>query len=229
MGWKASMIIVSKPAPVDLRSLLGELGFSNLTKIEDEPVEVAINPRDNQVFIGSYKGNLLICALNFPMDFFYTYESHTEKILINTFPGCEICSIVLHSSINLWAYSITKNGQKIRVRAGRADEGTYIDLGEPLEEEKELLSRSTIDEDGARTYILEEFGGKPMSEDQVGENFVFAICKRYFGEELDQADELLETELTGYSFGQQPIPKPTVYKSRLEELSKQDKPWWKFW
>jgi hypothetical protein len=202
MGWKASTIIINKPTQVDNEKLLQELGFANLTKIEDEPFEVAINPGDKNVYIGTYRENLLICAPDIPMQFFEDNETETEKTLSRTFPTSEICSIVLHSSVNLWGYSVTKNGQKLRARAGSADDGTFVEIGEPLEEEKNLLSKSTVDNNGNRTYLLEDFPDEPFTEDQVGENFVFEVCSRYFGEQLDMADDLLfETILTGYSYG----------------------------
>jgi hypothetical protein len=117
MGWKASTIIINKPTTVNTETLLKELGFDNLTRIEDEPFEVAINPDDNKVYIGSYKDNLLVCAPDIPMQFFEDNETLTEKTLNRIFPKSEICSIVLHSSVNLWGYSVTQNGQKIRARA----------------------------------------------------------------------------------------------------------------
>jgi hypothetical protein len=201
MGWKASTIIINKPPQLDNEQLLKELGFDKLTKIEDEPFEVAINPDDKKVYIGTYKDNLLICAPDFPMQFFEKQESEIEKKLKKLFPNSEICSLVLHSAVNLWGYSITKDGRKIRTRAGSSDDGTFVDFGEPLEEEKDLLNKSTVNKEGKRTYILDNSDEEPMTEDQVGENFVFSISKRYFGEELDRADDLLfETTLTGYAF-----------------------------
>lgn len=232
MGWKASTIIIHKPTQVDNLELLKELGFNNLTKIEDEPFEVAINPDDNRVYIGTYKDNLLVCAPDIPMQFFEDSETLTEKTLNRIFPNSEICSIVLHSTVNLWGYSVTKNGQKIRVRAGSADDGTFVELGQPLEEEKELLSKSKIDENGNRIYLFDDFPNEPFIEDQVGENFVFSICKRYFDKELDSADELLfETTLTGYKFGK---VTQTTLNQKAENVDNEitidkTKPWWKFW
>lgn len=230
MGWKASVIIINKPTQVDNEKLLQELGFTSLTKIEDEPFEVAINPEKNKVYIGSYKDNLLICAPDLPLQFFEDKDAPTEKILSKTFPTSEICSIVLHSAVNLWGYSVTKNGQKLRTRAGSADDGTFLDLGEPLEEEKELLSKSTVDKNGNRVYLLEDFPNEPFEEDQVGENFVFKICKRYFDEELDRADDLLfETILSGYSFHKVPNEQKAIEQAHSNQAVRSNKPWWKFW
>jgi hypothetical protein len=135
------------------------------------------------------------------MQFFEDNETQIEKTLSRIFPNSEICSIVLHSAVNLWGYAVTQNGQIIRARAGSADDGTFVEIGEPLEEEKELLSKSKLDDNGNRIYFLNDSLDEPFNEDQVGENYVFSICKRYFGEELDRADDLLfETTLTGYSF-----------------------------
>ena len=197
-----------------------------MKKIGDEPFEVAINPDNNKVYIGTYKDNLLICAANIPMQFFEDKETQSEKILIKAFPTSEICSIVLHSAVNLWGYSVTKNGEKIRARAGSSDDGTFIEMGVPLEEEKELLSKATVHNDGSRTYIFEDFDGDPMTEDQIGENFVFEICSRYFGEQLDRADDLLfETTLTGYSFSNSNTTPITTQQQKETDT----KPWWKFW
>jgi hypothetical protein len=209
MGWKASTIIIHKPTQVDNEQLLKELGFEGLTKIEDEPFEVAINPDDYKVYIGLYKDNLLICAPDIPKQFFEDIETQTEATLKQKFPNSEICSIILHSGVNLWGYSVIKNGYKLRERAGSSDDGTFVELGEPLDEEKELLSKSTINDEGKRTYIFEDIDDEPMTEDQVGENFVFAVCKRYFGEELDRADDLLfETTLQGYAYQTSTVTKP---------------------
>ncbi|MEO8712887.1 MAG: hypothetical protein ABI405_12220 [Parafilimonas sp.] len=229
MGWKAFVIIVNNPLQIDNESLLRELGFKNLTKIEDEPFEVAIYPKDNAIYIGNYKDNLLICESNAPMQFFEDAQTKTEKVLTKQFPISEICSIVLHSVVNLWGYSIIKDGQKIRARAGSAEDGTFVDIGEPIEEEAELFSKATINENGVRTYLFEDIDDEPMTEDQVGENFVFAIWKRYFGEELDRADDLLfETILTGYSYDNNTKKIDSTEQKNTSGKIDQ-KPWWKFW
>jgi hypothetical protein len=228
MGWKIFAIIVHKPTSIDNESLLKELGYENLSKIDDEPFDVAIYPDKNKVYIGTYKENLIICESDLPMQFFEQAETKTEKALTKIFPTSEICSLVLHSVVNLWGYAVIQNEKKIRARAGSADDGTFLEQGEPLEEENEILSKSTIDKDGKRTYLFEDLDEEPMSEDQVGENFVFSISKRYFEEELDAADDrLFETILTGYSFSpSKPIP---AQSTTIVQEKKESKPWWKFW
>ena len=200
MGWKASAIIVHSNKETDHKSLLSELGFSVLSPIKDRTVEEVINPKDNEVYIGRYKNNLIICASDMPMNFLEGESEHARKVLTDTFPDAEICSFVLHSVVNLWGYSVFKDSQCIRARAGSSG-GTFLDFGEPLKEELELLSKSHIGANGKRVYLFEDYPDEPMSEDQVGENFVFEIAGKYLGEPLDSCDDFLfETRLAGYSY-----------------------------
>ncbi len=220
MGWKASAIIINSHKDTDYKSLLSALGFSDLSKIKDRTIEEVINPVDNEVYIGRYKNNLIICAPDMPLTFFDDEAGHAEKMLINKFPGAEICSIVLHSAVNFWGYAVIKDGQRIRARAGSSEDETFLEFGEPLKEELDLLSKSHINEDGKREYLFEDFPDEPMSEDRVGENFVFEVAGRYLGEPLDSCDDFLfETRLNGYSYSK--LINPSSEKS--------GKPWWKFW
>jgi hypothetical protein len=200
MGWKLSSIIINPKTDISYENLLDKLGFKNLKKIEDQPYDIAIYPDDDKVYIGSYKNNLIISADKLPVDFFTAAISDTEKILIENFPNSEICSVSLQSTINHFGFAIIQNGKKIRVKAGDADIGTVIDIGQPLEQETELLSKSKVDNNGQRIYYLHDNFDEPYLENQVGENFVFEIFKRYTGESLDTDDEILDTVFKGYTF-----------------------------
>lgn len=202
MGWKSATIIVNTDSQLEVESVLERLGFSNLELIGSEPFESAIYPtRDDIVYCGRYKNNLIICHNEIPFTFLNPEVLDEELILNNLFPNIEICAILLQSVVNLWGYSLSKNGQKIRVRGGSSDSGTMVDFGDPLKEETELLSHSTVNETGERVYKLPEFPEELFTEDQVGESFVFKIAERYFGKPLDQADELLfESQFSCYSY-----------------------------
>lgn len=229
MGWKASMIIVHKPSRQADEQLLREIGFKGLAAVDKQPVEAVINPDANKVYLGMYNDNLLICDAGVPLQFFENTETSAERQIAQLFPNSEICVITLHSAVNLWGYTVIQNGRKIRARAGSADDGTFIDIGAPLAEERELLAQATAGNDGTLIYKLDDFPDETFTEDQVGENFVFSVCARYFDEQLDSADELLfDTYLTGYSY------KSVTYDGNRNDLqtppSKDKvKPWWKLW
>ena len=144
---------------------------------------------------------------------------------MRTFPHAEIGVFVLQSTVNFWGYAVLADGQKIRVRAGSSDDGLIIEAGEPLAQEMKLLSVSTIEADGRRTYG--EYEDEPIEEDQMGEEFVFEMAARFFGERLDQADDdsLFGAKLRRYDpiEVQRMAPRPAV------QPEGSDKPWWKFW
>lgn len=202
MGWKIATIIINSEKEVNDKVLLAALGFPKVRTIAPKPFETAMHPKKRIIYMGRYKGNLLICTMDLPLSFLERSVSKGEKILNDYFPDAEIAAVILHSTVNLWGYSMSKNGEKLRVRGGNAENGTMINYGDPLKEEKALLAASRLDENGKRVYAFDEIPGELLTEDQVGEEFVFELWKRYFGERLDAADDLLfETELNGYKFG----------------------------
>jgi len=227
MGWKASTLIIQNPNREANEQLLQDLGFNHLTKINDEPFDVVIDPRGNRVYLGTYQNNLIICIPDIPMCLIENTNTAYKEKLASIFPDSEICSIVLHSSVNLWGYAIIINGEIVRARAGSSEDGTFIEFGEQLEEEKGLLSKAKKDESGKRIYEFDDLPDEIFSEDQVGENFVFSICSRYFGEPLDSVDELLyDTIMAGYSYRNIILPDAD---DRNKSQKANAKPWWKFW
>jgi hypothetical protein len=196
MGWKASVIIIKPELPFKGNFIFEALGFKNIIPAAAAPFEVAIYPGDERIFAGHYKGCTLLAGETMAMNFFISEGSLLEQNLIALTGAGEICALHLHSGMNMWGYIVIRDGKRIRQRFGDADSGTVLDTGEPLEEEKELLSKATLNESGQRTYNI---GGAMYNEDQVGENFVFELFRRYTGARMDQDDALLfETVLNGY-------------------------------
>ncbi|MEO8403356.1 MAG: hypothetical protein ABI480_02135 [Chitinophagaceae bacterium] len=207
MGWKASSLIIQPATDISHDQLLTALGFTSFTKINDEPFETAMYPAVDKVYIGTYNGNLIISIDRFPVDFFSISLSPMEKKLIQLFPTSEICAFSLQSTVNHWGFAIIKSGEKIRVKAGDY-KGTLIDIGEPVQEEMELLNKSKLNEAGKRLYYLSKYNNKEYNtEDQVGENIVSDIIKRYTGTDLMADDKLLfDTNFSGY----QVKPSPNI-------------------
>ena len=204
MGWKLSSVIINSSTDISYDDLLDKLGFKNLTRLEDEPYDSAMYPDKDRVYVGNYKNNLIICAENLPLKFYDKSLSDTEKTLIKYFPESEICAVSLQSTINHFGFAVIKAGEKIRVKAGDADLGTVIDIGKPLEQEEELLAKSKIDDKGQRLFYLDG-DSDPYLENQIGENFVFEIFKRYTGELLDEDDDLLDTNFTACKFSEEAL------------------------
>jgi hypothetical protein len=220
MGWKASFIVIETTAYSANEQLLNLLGFDKLSKIEEKSFDTIRLPPANTVYIGSYNNRIIICDQKTSLQLIEENDSPIENRLKVLFPDSNICAVGLHSVVNFWGYSVIVNGQKIRAKAGSADEGTYIEQGLPLPEEEALLSAATIDGEGNRVYQLPEMPDELFTEDEVGENFVFAVCTTYLNEELNAADnKLMDTVFTGYKYSN--------ILSNVPPLG--TKPWWKFW
>lgn len=227
MGWKTSTIIIKDAQIGDETQLLSELGFTGLKKAQEKVFDSAMYAQDGKVYIGGYKGHVVICEESLAIEVIEGDNTPFRRNVLARFPDAEICAVVLHSVVNLWGFTVIKSGKAIRTRAGSSEDGTFLELGDPIPEEKVLLDKARLDADGNRVYLFEEFPNEPFSEDAVGENFVFAVCERYFGEPLDSAEDLLfHTSLTGYSYQKRVL----ASKSHSGNSGQpEQKPWWMFW
>ena len=230
MGWKSFFIVVKPVVEFDRVALLEGLGYGDLVPVGEAPFERAIYPDDDAVYIGQFGDCLLICDVMLSSACLSEEVSPEEAFLMKTFPNTEIGVFVLQSTVNFWGYALLADGQKIRARAGSSDDGTFLDHGAPLSQEMSLLSKSILQPDGSRLYPDDYDPEEPMTEDQVGEEFVFALTARFFDEPLNTADELMfETKLQ--QFGPAPAQDGTNPKSSPvgDPPQTPPKPWWKFW
>ena len=237
MGWKASIIVINAKNELGNEALLNALGCYSINEVTDQPFEAIMNPDEQLAYIGEFNNSTVICVQDLPLSLLEADASKAELTLSKLFPNTEIAALVLQSVVNLWGYSISKDGQKIRVRAGSSERGTIVDCGEIVEEEKELFSQAKITESGNRVFIFDGLPEEKFEDDQVGENFVFNISSRYFGEDLDMADDLLETSFKGYRFSnKKPAPPKAVESAAIPSKAveipkppKKKKKWWEFW
>jgi hypothetical protein len=112
-------------------------------------------------------------------------------------PQSTILALELHSVVNLYGYALFQNCQLVRGRAGSAEDGVFLDTGDPLPEEQPLFAKSVPNSDGDQVW-LDEFDGvtEEMDHSCMGEEFVFEISQRFFGERFDcfDHDELSMSE-----------------------------------
>lgn len=244
MGWKASTIFIRPKVTISGKEIFEGLGFCNVTDSDPEPFEIAQYPTDGRYFVGEYNGCTILSGDLLTTDLFASVGSEYEKKLVAMFPDVEVCAVDLHSSTNMWGYIVFQNGKRVRERLGDYS-GTMWDNGDPVEEEKYLLSCSQVGPDGKRTYRLREDQEKPYSEDQVGENFVFEMYRRYTGDSLNNmSDELFNHMFDGFNLE---LPKFDL-QAKIQEMQKEQliqqqsrqqipqtaqnserKQWWKFW
>ena len=212
MGWKASFIAI-KPANSSFsdEKILSELGYKGLKPEKPTDFSRVISPRDEtKVYVGRYQDCLLICDANISEEVFRIKNklSTIEQHLVFMFPKASIGIFHLHSVSSSWAYSIFEKGKKIRAKFGFADEGVLSDFGAPLPEEQPFSDNFFLNEEGERLFKTDDFE-QGETEESLGEEFVFAVSSRFFGQPLDQAgDAVFDTQMKAFSFSSSVFTKP---------------------
>ena len=203
MGWKAFAIFAtdqpgyfgSKPlhstsAAEDVRA---RLGLADYEAVGEEDFDVAMYPRQGALYIGAYPGGTILCESSLPSHFFDERSQRAisgtsarfaelKSRLLTLYPNGEVMAIVLHSVVNLWGYSVYARGQLLRSAAGASDNGLITNIGAPLPEELRSLQQCAIDK---------------IDEEGDGEELVFEVSARMFGQRMD-AFEDLPLRLTAY-------------------------------
>ena len=217
MGWKTDTVLI-RPADSneEPERLLRELGFTRLAPVGERRYERAIWPDKNTVWVGLAGDCLMISARGLSDPFFTDRPTPLTDALFHRFAGADVAAVTLHSVVNLWGFAVFRNGRALRRKAGSADDGTFEDWGSPLPEEEDLLANSLLDVDGERIYRLPQLPDEELTEDQVGEEYVFKIFERFAGERPDTGATLLETRCDGFRF------------SSIAAAGAR-RPWWNFW
>ncbi|MFO1093002.1 MAG: hypothetical protein U0992_06775 [Planctomycetaceae bacterium] len=221
MGWKANCILITnredgrlEPEPLhDTKraiELARQLGLGRVRPVVQQHNCFMVYPK--RLCIGAYEHGAVI---SFPVDpaklfqhprgghpllsvgeYFDPGSKQTARLL-NAFPAARILCLILHSAVNQFGYAVYEKRQLIRARIGDLDYGVFVDEGTMLPEEEPLFAQSII-RDGKRVFILRDPRGEADEyvDDQVGENFVFALSRRFFGSRLDEdsPDEKLTAE-----------------------------------
>lgn len=191
MGWNTSLIIIeNKENYSNENELLKSLGFDNFEQKENTTFDEILNPKDNQIGIGYYNGNLIICD-----GYLLTTKSleesenlnlaNYEKSLVKIFPKSEIITVSCVSSVNFHGYSLIQKGEKKRLKY--VAEEMKQEFGNRFEEEIEIYKNS-FEEDGKLLWKDENDEDDFFTEDQLMEDFTFKIAKRRLGVQIDMED-----------------------------------------
>jgi hypothetical protein len=188
MAWNKYYIIVTKQEEATPTETLTKLDLTGYEQV-GEANFLQTNKSDD-LFIGGFKDKLIIANPDLTYGFFSAEPSDIEKRFVAAFPYSEIVALAENSTVGEFGYTIIDNGQRIRVKHG-CDGEIYIDIGEPLSEEKTILAGHIFD-----TEELDEMR-EDMDEDEVQNLVNFeaswrtpaAISKRYFGDVIDNLDK----------------------------------------
>lgn len=191
MGWNTSLIIIeNKENYSNENELLKSLGFQDFQQIENLTFEDVLNPKSNQIGIGYYNGNIIICD-----GYLLTNKSleesenlnlaEYEKSLVKLFPKSEIVTVSCVGAVNYHGYSLIQNGEKKRLKF--VDSEIKQEFGKAFEEENEIYKES-YKQDGKLLWKNEQDENDSFTEDQLMEDFTFKVAKRRLGVQIDSIE-----------------------------------------
>jgi hypothetical protein len=199
MGWKTSCILASRREggrlvdhaqhDPDLADRVAAMLPRDLVFIGPSTFDAGLYPRDGHLYIGAYADTLLISDNELCDSCFEDNVPPVIATIDSILPKCTILALQLHSVVNLYAYALFRNGERLRARAGSGDDGVFLDVGEPLTEEIPLFARAKTNAAGEQVW-LEEFDGdvEELDHSSMGEEFVFEVSRRLFGERFDYVE-----------------------------------------
>lgn len=195
MGWKLGMLILDPAPKMEYDKFVRILGYNGKKLEKSTKLDFEYQASIYHLNIGVYQNKLVITSGDLPYKFYTEKPDSLELELIKNFPNTRFYACSLGSATNSWGYCILEPKDKIRrIRMGSADMGVILDIGKQLEEENIFFNNSYINDNGERMYKIKGHS-ENYSEDQVGENFVFELFKRFFGVDFFEIDGFGETEM----------------------------------
>lgn len=197
MGWQAECIIVNEREPGYLgtypehsperaKELIKQLDWDEYDSLQTIDFEQGINPDSKYFSLGAYDGAFILgdCKLCGSVE--HPEKTGISKIL-KAFSHASILILELHSVINHFGYAIYEKGALQRAYGGDADIHVRIDNGSIQPEEKPYFDKSVM-QNGNRLFVS-EIAGKEEKFDAsaFGEELVFAVSARFFGDRLDSS------------------------------------------
>ncbi len=218
MGWKMECIVVNEGDPGYLgtypkhnhdraNELVKQLDLAADKFIEAIDFQRGKYPPNSSFCIGAYDKAMIFSDRNICG----SVEKSTNPLLHNIrtlFPTASLLVIELHSVVNHFGYALYENGRLERAYGGDGDHGIVIDEGTIQPEEKSYFDKSII-HNGNRIFTA-EINGREEKFDPCafGEELVFAMSARFFGERLDSTSfdfhklemDLFQKKITWKSF-----------------------------
>ena len=232
MGWKAASIFVNERGPgyfgtlpphnpEKARKICHSLGLS-FSNTKQSTFENGLYPPAGTFALGAYEGGLILADQDELIGCSGEDDDPTVLKILHQYPDASILCITLHSVVNHWGYALYENSKLLRRFVGDADDGIALEEGQLQPEEKTLFERSRQTEPGRRIFQIDINGvTEEFPENAAGEELVFRMASRFFGQPLDHCKpvDLFDLQLELFS-------KPQKATSSFKSSAK---PLWKFW
>ena len=165
MGWKTYLIVVD--------DIVSEDTILNALSRSDYELDVKLTGEDlfpSEGFsISSYNGCTIIGDPDLVMNIMDEYQDPQALARVSELGGARVVACVLHSVVNLAAFTLFQNGEVARAYVCASDEGVVVDEGDMLECEKRVYSayETKTLEDGTKLFTdaEDEYDQSSLGED----------------------------------------------------------------
>jgi len=136
---------------------------------------------DKGICIGKYEDKILIVSQDRIFGWYEKEATPFERQIISLFPNSEIAALTLYDTVGLYGYSIIKDGKRVRIKSG-ADSEVYIDIGDKLKEEDDVIKKEIFSPDEMKEMKQKYTAGEVerFVENEVGVRVTSALLLRYF-------------------------------------------------
>jgi len=186
MSLKLYLIIITNAANINLTELPAKLDIKGQP---GQTITLAEAQYRDSPSVGYYGDKIIIVSGEKVFDFYEKTSTAREKQLCALFPKSEIVVLALNSTVDLYGFSLIRNGQRVRVKSGN-DEQQFINDGEPLIEEQQLVTNPPFSPEEMNT-IAADHPDKNEREHYLDMEYSVKTVEILIGKYLGQ-------ETTGY-------------------------------
>jgi hypothetical protein len=177
---KFYLIIITHALNMSIANVKAKLGLDTLKPIAEVSFYNA-QSIDKGICIGKYDDKILIVSQDRIFGFYEKEATSFEMQMTSLFPNSEIAALTLYDTVDLYGYSIIQDGKRVRVKSG-ADSEVYIDVGNRLKEEEDVLKKEIFSADEMKE-MKQKYTSKEVErfvENEVGVRVTHALLLRYF-------------------------------------------------
>jgi hypothetical protein len=136
MGWRINLLLIDKKYEKPFTELTKELGLGESEIIEAPPQErFPFNVYHPEICMGHYQDKTLLTYFEF-IDFFEKEPPALEQRLCQLFNDCQMVLLSYRENEGDQGFMVFNKGKRIRAKFIEEYEGTILDIGPKLKEEK---------------------------------------------------------------------------------------------
>jgi hypothetical protein len=136
MGYRIGVLLIDKEYNKPFTELTQEIGLGKSKVITETAIGDFPFSSHPRISMGYYQGKTIISHSDFANAFYKAKPSKLERKICQVFNDCPMLLLTYRENAGDRGFALFNNGERIRVKLVEEYEGTIVDMGTPLDEEK---------------------------------------------------------------------------------------------